>query len=149
EYSRDLRILLHLADEALGDGTTESALSLLEQAQALEASAVERYAIGVALLRASNGRLGWDLYDLHPSRPVDRLPRVQRWSGERCALLIVLAEQGYGDAIQFLRFVPLVVDRAESVVVAVHDELLDVVASSPLLHGCMVMSKSMARRMRW
>ncbi|MBV9446858.1 MAG: hypothetical protein JO345_13330 [Streptosporangiaceae bacterium] len=149
ECSQDLRILLRLADEALGNGATDRALALLGRARTLEASAAQRYAIGVALLRASNGCLGWDLYDLHPSRPADRLPRVQRWSGERCGLLIVLAEQGYGDAIQFLRFVPLVVERAESVVVAVHDELLDVVASSPLLRGCTVMSKSTARRTRW
>jgi hypothetical protein len=149
EHSPDLRALLRQADEAIADAASDRALALLGQARTLEASAIERYALGEALLRASNCRTGWDLYDLHPSRPVDRLARLPRWGGDRCRLLIVLAEQGFGDAIQFLRFVPLVVERAENVVVAVHDELVDVVSSSPLLDGCTVMSKSAARHASW
>ncbi len=38
---------------------------------------------------------------------------------------------------------------AESVVVAVHDELLDITSSSPLLGSVSVIAKSAARRMQW
>lgn len=141
--------LLREADRLMWAGASREAIDLLERARTMGGSAVERYAVGASLLRASQGRLGWDLYDLHPSRPVDRLPGVQRWDGQPCRLLIVMAEQGFGDAIQFLRFVPQVVTLAETVVVAIHDELLDVTASSPLLRTCTVMAKSTARRTTW
>lgn len=146
---RQLHVLLRCADEALREGARDEALALLALARAQPAPAIDRYAVGEALLRASNGRRGWDLYDLHPSRPVDQLPNVQRWNGERCHLLVLLAEQGFGDAIQFLRFVAQVSDHADEVILAVHDDLLDVVAASPLLRGCTTMSKSAARRTTW
>lgn len=144
-----LAALLREADRLMWAGSSREAIGLLEQARMKGGSAVEQYAVGVSLLRASNGRLGWDLYDLHPSRPVDRLPGVQRWDGRPCQLLIVIAEQGFGDTIQFLRFVPRVATLADKLVVAVHDNLLDVISSSPLLRTCTVMAKSTAKRTVW
>jgi hypothetical protein len=114
-----------------------------------EASEQERYAQGEALLRSSNATLGWDLYDLHPSRPVDRIPGVQRWDGKPCRLLVVVAEQGFGDAIQFIRFIPQITARATEIIVAVHDELYEVLALSPLLRDVTVISKSEAARITW
>lgn len=137
------------AESLLWAGDRTSALAVLENALSLDATAVERYTVGTTLLRASNCVRGWDLYDLRPSRPVDRLPGVTRWRGEPCRLLVIVTEQGFGDAIQFLRFIPHVTHRADSVVVAVHDELLDVVATSPLLRDLEVIPKSLARRMAW
>ncbi|MGH3734209.1 MAG: hypothetical protein ACRDT6_01065 [Micromonosporaceae bacterium] len=137
------------ADRLTWSGDTAAALAVLESALAPPLSDVERYSVGEGLLRASNCRRGWKLYDLHPSRAVDRLRTVRRWDGQPCPLLIVLSEQGFGDAIQFLRFVPHVVVRANAVVVAVHDELFEVAAGSPVLRGCTVIRKSTARRTRW
>lgn len=141
--------LLREADRLMWSGAPQEAIAILEQSRTMASSTVERYAVGLSLLRASNGLVGWDLYDLHPSEPADRLPTVHRWDGEPCRLLIVVAEQGFGDAIQFLRFVPQVATLAESVVVAVHDELLDITSSSPLMGSVSVIGKSAARRWQW
>jgi hypothetical protein len=140
---------LRLAESLMYRGRRWQALDVLQQARILDAPAVDRYALGEALLRASNARLGWDLYDLHPSRPADRLPGVPRWDGSWCERLVVLAEQGFGDALQFLRFVPRVIGRAGRIVVALHDELMPVAASSPMLAGTAVVSKSQAAATAW
>jgi hypothetical protein len=141
--------LLMRAEQLLWSGNTAGALHQLDRAVFLDATAVERYAVGEALLRASNCRRGWDLYDLHPSRPVDRLPGVRRWDGRPCRRLILVAEQGFGDAIQFLRFVPGVTGLAENVVVAVHDELLPTLRHSSALADARVVAKSAARTTTW
>jgi hypothetical protein len=125
------------------------ATAVLLSARDVGAPDVDRYALGETLLRATNAADGWDLYDLHPSRSVDRLDGVQRWRGGHCETLALVAEQGFGDAIQFLRFAPHVAALAETVVVAVHDELVDVVSSSPLLAGIRVVAKSRALESTW
>jgi hypothetical protein len=140
--------LVSHADRLLWSGDVGGALALLDRAAMLDAPAVERYGVGEALLRASNCARGWDLYDLHPSRSVDRLPDVQRWDGTPCRLLILVAEQGFGDAIQFLRFVPQVAHLADRVVVAVHDELLTTVGGY-LPPNVTVIRKSAARATAW
>lgn len=147
--SKELAKLLAEADTLLWSGASQKAISLLDGAAGMDITKVERYTIGTTLLRASNCRLGWDLYDLHPSRTVDRLRGVPRWDGRPCRRLIILAEQGFGDALQFIRFVPLVSDRAETIVVAIHDALFDVVSGSPLLEKNAVITKSTARETRW
>ncbi len=137
------------AQRLLEDGQADGAVEVLTAARAISAPEVDRYALGEALLRASNGRAGWDLYDLHPSRAVDRLPIEQRWDGRPCARLVVIAEQGFGDAVQFLRFLPYAVERVEQVVLAIHDELLSVVRTSPFLAGVEIIAKSHARTVAW
>ncbi|WP_189114883.1 hypothetical protein [Pilimelia terevasa] len=105
--------------------------------------------MGVELLRATGCREGWDLYDLHPSRPVDTLPGVTRWEGSRCEQLVLVAEQGFGDAIQFLRHVPAAAALADRTVLAIHDELLPAVRKAPPLAGVTVLAKSRARAAIW
>jgi hypothetical protein len=141
--------LLLTADRLMWVGASSEAIAVLERARAMAGSPVEQYSVGVSLLRASNGRLGWDLYDLHPSRPADRLPGMARWDGRPCQVLVLVAEQGFGDAIQFLRYAHHAVDHAESVVLAVHDELLEIISTSPQLRMFQVMSKSKARHTAW
>lgn len=147
--SSEVGALVTQAECLLWTGDQTGALSLLERARSIDAGPVERYSVGEALLRASNCMRGWDLYDLHPSRPVDQLRGVTRWRGEACPLLIIVTEQGFGDTIQFLRFVPYVVNRVENVVVAVHDELLGIVGKAPLLRNLRVIPKSLARTIAW
>jgi tetratricopeptide (TPR) repeat protein len=57
----------------------------------------------------------------------DALPR---WQGEPIPgrTLLVTAEQGFGDTLQFMRFLPLVRERAGALVFAVQRELLPLVA---------------------
>lgn len=55
---------------------------------------------------------------------------VARWRGEPIddGTLLIEAEQGFGDTLQFLRFVPLACERAHRVVLAVQRELAPLVA---------------------
>lgn len=144
-----IQALLAEAQELLTHGHAACAVEMLNAARAIPAPNVDRYALGEALLRASNSQIGWDLYDLHPSRAVDRLPIEQRWNGENCDHLVLIAEQGFGDAIQFLRFVPHAAERAARVVLVIHDELLSTVRTSPLLAGIEIITKSCARTVVW
>ncbi|WP_194904759.1 hypothetical protein [Catenulispora rubra] len=144
-----IRAAIAEAERLLGLGHAGSAIEVLTTARAIAAPNVDRYALGEALLRASNCQAGWDLYDLHPSRTVDRLPIGQRWDGKPCAKLVLIAEQGFGDAIQFLRFVPYAAAHVDQVVLAVHDELLSAIRTSPLLTGIEIIAKSHARTVTW
>ncbi|WP_168794906.1 tetratricopeptide repeat protein [Paraburkholderia aromaticivorans] len=55
---------------------------------------------------------------------------LPRWHGEPIAqrTLLVHAEQGFGDTLQFVRFVPLVAQRAARVVLEVQPQLLPLLA---------------------
>lgn len=58
------------------------------------------------------------------------LPALPRWRGEPIGerTLLIEAEQGFGDTLQFVRFVPLARERANRVVLTVQRELAPLVA---------------------
>lgn len=89
----------------------------------------ERYGLGLELLRSSSGQQGWDLYDLHPSEPVDRVPdRFKNWDGRFDTRLLLHAEQGLGDCLQMLgQIVRLESVLARHITVSIHDDLTCVV----------------------
>jgi hypothetical protein len=145
----ELTWLLAKGEDLLWSGHVAAAVAQLDSAATMNGSVVERYSVGEALLRATHAERGWDLYDLHPSRPVDQLADIRRWDWRPCPLLVVVAEQGFGDALQFLRFVPSVTALADQVVVAVHDRLLTTVCDSPALAGTEVIAKSAAHARAW
>jgi hypothetical protein len=137
-----LRGALLAANRLLDAGLSGRATAVLQRARVLPVPVIDRYELGVTLLRASNGRDGWDLWDLHPSRPDDRLDGIARWDGRACRTLVVLCEQGFGDAIQFLRWIPKVRDRVGRLVVGVQDELFGLLVDSPMLDRSDVVPKS-------
>ena len=124
---------LALAFEALGrfpEAEEQSRMAL-----ALEpASPHARH--NLAALRLIAGHLdaeAWRLYDARLAlTPAARmLEAIPRWAGEDVAGRTVLlhAEQGFGDTIQFLRYAPMVAARGARVLLAVQPAL------SRLLHG--------------
>jgi hypothetical protein len=93
----------------------------LEVRQALCAAAPNNaeYHLGLAELLLGLGRYaeGWRLYEARrgvrrPYRPPTRYPE---WDGREVRSLVVFDEQGAGDAIQFLRFLPLLQARSVEV----------------------------------
>ncbi|MGV2288944.1 tetratricopeptide repeat protein [Trinickia sp. YCB016] len=123
---------LGTAQHALGAHT--AALRAFDQALRLSpdlASAHMNRAL--TLLTLGDFRRGlpeyeWRLQTLaYPSSAATVLPR---WHGEPLddETLLVEAEQGFGDTLQFIRFLPLVRERAPRVVLEVQPELLPLIA---------------------
>lgn len=73
---------------------------------------------------------GWDNYecrfDLEQGKPM--LPQTghKQWNGEKLkpGRLLLVADQGFGDCIQFARYIPWVTRRAPKPILAASDELL-------------------------
>lgn len=141
--------IVAVADRLARDGAGADAVDLLISARELDLPDRERYEIGEALLRVTNCQLGWEEYNLHPSWAVDRVPGVQAWDGATCRQLIVMADLGFGDTIMALRHVPALLERAGQIVVAIHDELFELLRRATVLDGATVISKTQARATAW
>lgn len=65
------------------------------------------------------------------------------WSGEDLTgkTLLVYAEQGFGDTIQFVRYLPLLVARAKTVVFECQEPLARLFRASPACEGVTVVSR--------
>ncbi len=92
-------------------------------------SALVHNNLGLAkLLRGEFGG-GWRAYErrlmLKGQDPMASVERPARWLGEDIEgkRILLYAEQGVGDTVQFARYAPLVVARGATVVMAVHREL--------------------------
>lgn len=99
-------------------GRVEEALQAHEKAVELDPDgAGARYNLAMTRLRVGDFKQGWQGYEARwDFREVHRLPRKfrqPRWQGEplQGRRVLIHAEQGLGDSIQFCRYVPLVVAR--------------------------------------
>ncbi len=91
--------------------------AVFREAEAIDpVPALARYHVGMCRLVQGDFAGGWPLWEERLRVPVFRHPELPlpRWQGEPLVgkRLLVLAEQGYGDAIQFLRFLPRVVEES-------------------------------------
>ncbi len=96
-------------------GDINSAIDYFQKAIKLKKNLPEaHYNLSNALLLIGEYEKGWLEYEYrsekvkHPSRPHAR-PRSQRWQGKRIEeeeRLLVISEQGLGDTIQFMRYIP-------------------------------------------
>ncbi|HVZ06523.1 tetratricopeptide repeat-containing glycosyltransferase family protein [Rhodopila sp.] len=114
------------------------ALCLMEQVRPVEAEAMCREALrerpnypeakaNLALALMMMGRLkeGWDYYETRwevegRNRPVPKLD-TPRWTGQPLngETVLLFAEQGFGDTLQFCRYAPMVAARGGRVVLVV------------------------------
>lgn len=90
----------------------------------------------LCLLKQGDYRQGWQKYEWRWKGP--RKERVRRfaqpaWQGEELAgrTLLVYAEQGFGDTLQFCRYVPLLRQFGGKVVFEVQPELVSLVQAQP------------------
>lgn len=112
---------------AQGDATT--ALAFYRRAVALNPDYVDAHNnLAMTLLLTGDFESGWrELEWRHrrAGRPQTRISQPE-WQGESFAgkTLLVQGEEGHGDAIHFLRYLPAVVARGGKVVLAVHRPLV-------------------------
>lgn len=84
---------------------------------------------GLALLAAGRWEEGWRVAEVRLLRKAHEFREYPfpRWDGEDLAgkQIFVHAEQGFGDVIQFSRYIPWLASKADSVVFDIHYELLE------------------------
>lgn len=96
-----------------------------------------RVNLGMQLLLAGRLAEGWPAYEWRLRYPeysgADLAAKAVRWQGEplQGRTILLDAEQGFGDAIQFLRYVPLVAARGGMVLVRCAPELRTLVQRMP------------------
>lgn len=87
---------------------------------------------GKALLGFGDYGRGWRLYDAHREIIPQRNYDVAVWRGEPIGgkTVLIHGEQGFGDTIQFLRYLPLIADLGAKIVLEVYRELVVLAKSS-------------------
>ena len=90
---------------------------------------------GVALLLAGDMKAGWEKYEWRKRRFPDSFssPPGPQWDGGPINghTILVLAEQGLGDTIQFARYLPMLAQRGARVIVECATSLVAVLAAMP------------------
>ncbi|AFY64842.1 glycosyl transferase family 9 [Geitlerinema sp. PCC 7407] len=114
----------------------EAALAHYDRAIALQPDYAEaHWNRALALLLAGRFREGFAEYEWRwrrPGRQPVELPKPP-WRGEPLAgkTLLIYADQGFGDAIQFCRFIPQVVAQGAQVILECRPPLIDLLRSLP------------------
>jgi Tfp pilus assembly protein PilF len=100
--------------------------------QARPHNVVHRYNRGLCLLRMGRFDNGWCDYEFRFAAGAVqlRLPATPRWDGQRVARLLVLAEQGLGDAVLFSRFLQDAASRVDDLTLVCPDPLIGLIGRS-------------------
>jgi tetratricopeptide (TPR) repeat protein len=141
-YRRALAIDPNYADAWANLGTTlhhsgsfDDGIVALRRAIALAPYHANAHAgLGILLLMRGDLAEGWDEYEWRLRSTERKGPRFPEkpWQGDSLAgrHIYVQAEQGFGDTLQFARYLPLVAARAGSVTVRVHQQLVSLLRES-------------------
>ncbi len=93
-----------------------------------------RSGLGILLLMRGNFGEGWDEYEWRLRSSERKGPRFPEspWPGDNPAgkHIYVQAEQGFGDTLQFVRYIPLLASRGASVTLRAHQQLVTLLRES-------------------
>ena len=123
----------------------EEAASIYEKALGLDPGNADiRMSLGIAQLMQGNYAEGWENYEARWEAPsftaVKRTFDIPRWDGTPVAgkRIIVHAEQGFGDTLQFCRYLPLLAREEMTVVFECQKALARLCASIEGIAGLVV-----------
>jgi tetratricopeptide (TPR) repeat protein len=141
-YRRAIELKPNYADAWANLGTTlhhsgsfADAMVALRHAIALAPQHANAHSgLGILLLMRGDLGEGWDEYEWRlrsSERKGPRFPEIP-WQGESLAgaHIYVQAEQGFGDTLQFARYLPRLAARARAVTVRVHQQLVSLLRGS-------------------
>lgn len=114
----------------------EKALECYEQALLVNPKSLEaHFNLGILHLLHGDFEKGWRGYEWRLQFPEEstRFPRHALWQGEdfQGRTLLIYADQGYGDAIQWIRFLPMVKARGGKVLLQCQKALARLFATVP------------------
>ncbi len=117
------------------NGDFEEGMAALRRAIALAPQHANAHSgLGILLLMRGDFGEGWDEYEWRlrsTERTGPRFPEIP-WQGESLAgkHIYVQAEQGFGDSLQFVRYLPPLAARAGRVTLRVHQQLVTLLRES-------------------
>jgi hypothetical protein len=117
----------NLGNALLALGQAAEALPLYRRAVALDPGYVDAHSnLAMGLLLTGDFENGWRELEWRHRRPGRSRPDAPQWQGEGFAgkTLLVMAEEGHGDSIHFMRYLPATAARGGNLIVAVHRPLV-------------------------
>ncbi len=141
-YNRALELKPNYADAWANLGTTlhhngdfNEGMIALRRAIALAPNHANAHSgLGILLLMRGDFGEGWDEYEWRLRSSERKGPRFPEkpWRGESLAgkHIYVQAEQGFGDTLQFARYIPPLAARARKVTLRVHQQLVTLLRDS-------------------
>ena len=131
---QDPTILANLANLAVDQFKFDEAWDMYAAARAVDDNPAIRHHEGMARLLAGDFKAGWPLYESRLELPgaLRVHPTCPRWNGESLAgkTLMLVAEQGFGDTIQFCRYGRLLADQGATLVLVVRQPMLRLLAAN-------------------
>ena len=117
-------------------GLHTDAITTLREALRLSPNCAYTHAdLGMVLLMTGNFTEGWERYQwrLEHCCWVGKIPDRLRWKGSnfKNKSILVCSEQGLGDCIHFVRYIPMVKARGGTVVLGVYEQLYSLLKSFP------------------
>lgn len=117
-------------------GRCQEAAPVLREAVRLRpASADAHMNLAIALLLSGDLRAGWEEYEwrLQGDGFLPRSFSQPAWDGSPLAgkTILLHAEQGLGDSLQFIRYAPLLKERGSRVIMECHEPLLALLRRAP------------------
>jgi tetratricopeptide (TPR) repeat protein len=146
DYEKALRIAPNLPDLHVNRGHAFLALNRMDEALRCYGEALTldphhgdaNFGAAVTRLVLGDFRAGWRQYEARWFKKRTPVPRPNYpqpvWRGEKeiaGKTILLCAEQGLGDAIQFVRYAPMLAALGAKVVVKVHPSLAAVMATVP------------------
>ena len=124
------------------DQHEQAAVTLLRAIGHKQDSAEAHLALAQVLLARGETAPGWLEYEWRNriDVPNNTLPRMTSptWNGMRipAGRILLVGDQGYGDTIQFARYIPMVAERCHEVVLGCSAELSDLLRCLPGVAQC-------------
>jgi hypothetical protein len=132
------RVLVNLGKSLMDRLDGEAALSALLQVLIHEPDNAEAHlAIGQILLARGEMKPGWLEYEWRNKLEMakGRIPKIKApvWNGMRLPgkRLLIIGDQGFGDTIQFARYIPMAAERCGEVAFACVNDLIQIMRGIP------------------